>query len=375
MKKREITYGNSSVRTEIVRLEENYMKAKTNYYRFVIRSEDKTMFLKLIKIPDSWENYNGTNGVNLTDKVKSRLSDLKRKMSWELKLQSLYCIYISSIENNIISVLQQRTSDKEELKETVDSINNIIVELESDMLNIKHLLLTLAKRSISDFFYLISSYTKFFYKRNFHYETDIKIILPEFIKIINDQISFTDNLEALKKVEAEIAPLFQSSTNILGWRIDEFALKDFIEKENQTSRIYEFSRLLKALYEYKNRLRHYFNFLKYYYNENDGKLFRLNFVHESLKQKLDEQKINADTFDAFEDIKNSFIEYKQCFEVAGIPGFGDVETPYIDVVHIIYKLCKILEFYYLRNMKYEMLQNLRNDYLLYTEKEIYSMTT
>ena len=162
---------------------------------------------------------------------------------------------------------------------------------------------------------------------------------------------------------------------MLGWRIDEFALKDFIEGESRSSRIYDFSKLLKELYEYKNRLRSYYNFLKYYYNENDGKLFRLNFVYESLKQKLDEHKITEDTFSAFENIRNSFIEYKQCFEAAGIPGFGDIDTPYIDLVHIIYKLCKILEFYYLRNMKYEMLQDLRNDYLLYTEKEIYSMTT
>ena len=374
MKKREISYGKSSVRVEIARLEANFNNAKTDYYRYVIRSEDKTLFSKLVKIPDSWENYQNIDGVNLTDKVKSRLSDIKRKKTWELKLQSLYFIYITSIENNIISVLQQRTSDKQELKETTDSISNIILELESDMFNIKHLLLTLAKRSISDFFYLISAYTKFFYKKNFQYENDIKIILSEFIKLINDQILFAKNLETLKKVEAETASLFQSSTNVLGWRIDEFALKDFIEKENQASRIYEFSKLLQALYEYKNRLRSYYNFLKYYYNENDGKLFRLNFVHESLKQKSDEQKITMETFNAFENIRNSFIEYKQCFEVAGIPGFGDLNTPYIEIVHSIYKLCKILEFYYLRNMKYEDLQELRNKYLLYIEKEIYAIT-
>ncbi len=374
MKNKDNSKTDSTSGTEIIRLENNFNNAKINYYRFVIRSEDKMMFSKLMKIPDSWENYQNTKGVNLTDTVKSRLSDIKRKMSWELKLQSLYCFYITDIENNIISVLQQRAFDKETLDETSDSINNIILELDSEMFNIKHLLLTLAKRSISDFYYLISAYSKFFHRTNFNYENNIKKILHEFVKLINDQISFAGNLEALKKVESEIAPLFQTSTNVLGWRIDEFALKDFIEKESQAARIYEFNRLVKKLYEYKNRLRSYYNFLKYYYNENDGKLFRLNFVYESLKQKFEEQKITQETFNAFEDIRTSFIEYKKHFEISGIPGFGDVNTPYINVVHIIYKLCKILEFYYLRNMRYENLQELRNKYLLYIEKEIYAIT-
>lgn len=126
------------------------------------------------------------------------------------------------------------------------------------------------------------------------------------------------------------------------------------------------------MYEYKNILRNYYVFLKYYYNESDGRLFRLRFVNDTLKQKKEENKITSETYKAFQKILESFIRYKICFESVGIAGFGDEKISYIDLVNIIYKLCKILEFYYLRNMKYESLQDLRTDYLLYIEKEIYT---
>lgn len=373
LKKSDYHTADSSVKEEITRLENDFIQAKTDYYRFVIRSEDRAMFSRLIKIPDSWENYEARSGVHLTEKMKARLSDIKKRMSWELKLQSLYCIYITTIENTVISVLQQRSIDKGELTETVNSLNSIIIELEGELLNIKHLLFTLAKRSISDFYYLVSAYCKFFYKKNFVYETDIKIMLIEFTKIINDQVYFSKNIDVLISLEKEIEALFQKSSNELGWRLDEFAAKDFFERENQSVKIVEFSRILNELFEYKNKIKNYYNFLKYYYNDGDGKLFRLNFIHETLKQKYNEAILEKDTLESFENIRNSFIRYKTTFEAVGIGGFGDDRMPYLDIIHMIYKLCKIMEFYFLRNMKYEKLQSLRNNYLFYIEKEIFAL--
>ena len=147
-------------------------------------------------------------------------------------------------------------------------------------------------------------------------------------------------------------------------------MKDYFEKENKAMKIMEFNRLLKELFDYKNTLRNYFNFLKYYYNETDGKMFRLNFIYESLGQKLEDKKISSDTFKTYENIRSSFIRYRSVFEEAWIRDFGNQEMPYINILHLIFKLCKIMESYYLRNMKYDNLQNLRNEYLLYIEKEI-----
>ena len=296
----------------------------------------------MTKIPDSWDDYIPRDGVRMTESIKRRLSDIKRKMSWELKLQSLYFIYITTIENVVLSVLQQRNIENQELNDAADSINNISLELDDELLNIKHLLLTLAKRSISDFYYLVSSYCKFFYKKNFHYESDIRIILNEFIKIINQQVQFRDSIKSFKKYQHEISPFFYESSNELGWRLNEFILKDYFEKENKALKIMEYNRLLKDLFEYKNNLKNYFNFLKYYYNETDGKMFRMNFINEALMQKLDEKRITEDTFKTYENIRDSFINYKNAFESAGIRVFGDQDMPYADVLHIIYKMCKIM---------------------------------
>jgi hypothetical protein len=314
---------NSAVIEEIMSLEAKYRSAKTDYYRYVIRSEDKDMLSKMIKIPDDWEDYKPREGVRLTESMKKRLSDIKRKMSWELKLQSLYFIYITNIEYVILSVLQQRDIEKHELDDAADSINNISIELEDELLNIKHLLLTLAKRSISDFYYLVSAYCKFFYKKNFHYESDIRIVLNEFIKMIQQQVQSRKSIESFKKYEAEISQFFQASSNELGWRLNDFFAKEYFEKENKTMKIMEYNRLLKDLFDYKNSLRNYFNFLKYYYNETDGKMFRKNFIYESLKQKLDDKKISNDTFKTYENIRKSFIRYRTAFEDSGIRVFGN----------------------------------------------------
>jgi len=370
LKKGNTSAAGSPVIDEIIRLESKYTTAKTDYYRYVIRSEDKEMFSKMIKIPDNWDNYKPREGVRLTESIKKRLTDIKRKMSWELKLQSLYCIYITNIENTVLSVLQQRDIEKQDLNDAIDSINNVSIELNDELLNVKHLLLTLAKRSISDFYYLVSSYCKFFYKKNFHYESDIRIILNEFIGIINQQVQFKKSLASFKKYETEISQFFQISSNELGWRLNEFIMKDYFEKENKAMKIMEFNRLLKELFDYKNTLRNYFNFLKYYYNETDGKMFRLNFIYDALGQKLKDKKISSDTFKTYENIRSSFIRYRSAFEEAGIRDFGNQEMPYINILHLIFKLCKIMESYYLRHMKYDNLQNLRNEYLLYIEKEI-----
>ncbi len=370
MKKNYASAANSGVISEIIRLESGYISARTDYYRYVIRSEDKDMLSKMIKIPDNWENYTPDSGVKLTESMKKRLSDIKRKMSWELKLQSLYIIYITSIENVFLSVLQQRHCNGHELEDVKDSLNNLNMELDGELMNIKHLLLTLAKRSISDFYYLVSAYCKFFYKKNFVYESDISNVLNEFIKIISQQDNFCISLESFIRYQSEISQFFQESSNELGWRLNEYAVKDYFEKDNKAAKVMEFSRLLKDLFEYKSILRNYYNFLKYYYNETDGKMFRMNFIYESLRQKHDEKKISTDTFRTYENIRGCFIRYRNAFEDAGIKLFGSPDMPYTNVIHFIYKICKILEFYYLRSMKYENLQDLRNEYLVHIEKEI-----
>ena len=346
-----------------------------NYYRFVIRSEDKSVISRLIKIPDNWQNYKSENDVKLTENVMARLSDVKKRMTWELKLQSLYFYSIVNIENTIISAIQQNPCDDSELQDTVDIINAIILELDSELFNIKHLLLTLAKRSISDFYYFASSYCKYFMKKSFNYEMDIKTLLYEFIKLINQQSVVNINVDMFINLNRKISPLFEESSNALGWRMNEFAVKDYLEKDNPFIMVTEMANTAKEAFLYKNNLKNYYYFLKYYYNESDGKLFRLNFISESLRNKLNENKVSEDVYNSFEEIRLSFISYKSLFDKTGLSGFGHEKMSYYELLHFIFKLCKIIEFYYLRNMKYNDLQDFRNEIYYYVENEIITINS
>jgi len=362
-----------TTKIELSELEKKYIQSKIDYYRFVIRNEDKTILTRFGKIPDNWDNYEHHDNINLTDGIKSRLSDIKRKKSWELKLQSLYFFFITNIENKLITVFQQGYIEDDELDEAVDSLSNLILEIDDELLNIKYLLLTLAKRSISDFYYLISAYCKFFLKKNFNYENDIKIILEEIINVFKDYRLIDNVIKKILSINDEISPLFTKSSNEFGWRMNEFSVKEYFEKSNQAVKISELTKIAKSAYEYKKVFLNYYSFLKFYYNENDGKLFRLNFVYDSLKNKFDENKITYEVFESYQHIRECFINYKNHFEILGLIGFGSEKLSYHEFLELTFKLCKIIEFYYLRNMKYDALQLFRNDILFYVEKEMLTL--
>ncbi len=364
-----------NLKSELCDFEKKYIQSKTDYYRFVIRNEDKTILARFKKIPDDWSNYEHPQGIQLTDVIKSRLSDVKKKKSWELKLQSLYFFFITNVENKLLAVFQQGSIDEEELDETIDSISNLILEIDDELLNIKYLLLTLAKRSISDLYYLISAYCRFFLKKNFIFETDMKVLLEEIIKIFKIYNITNRDIDNLLKVNDEISGLFTKSSNEFGWRMNEFSVKDYFERSNQAVKIIELTRIVKSAYEYKKILLNYYSFLKFYYNENDGKLFRLNFIYDSLKNKYDEKKISEDVFESYRLIRESFINYKNQFELVGLIGFGSEKLSYYELLDLIFKLCKIIEFYYLRNMKYDALQVFRSDILFYVEKEMLAVNS
>lgn len=362
-----------SERLYLKELEEKFLKLRMNYYRFVIRSEDKNILGKFSKIPESWDNYTPADGTRLSDDVKSRLSDIRNKKSWELKLESLYLFYITDAENKILSVLQQRAVSDFEVDEAIDSLNNLILEFDDEFINFKFLMLALAKRSVSDFYYILNGYSRFFLKKNFVFETDSKTIMNDFIEVLNRHKKCGKFLARYTQCNSEISSLFPKSSNQLGWRMNEFAVKEYLDKSNQLVKIAELNLTVKEGFEYKKMLTNYFSFLRYYYNENDGKMFRLNFISETLKAKLDEGKISEDIYESYEEIRETFKVYKALFENSGILTFGPDGMSYMELLDFIYRASKIIEFYYLRNMKYEQLQTFRNDILFYVEKEIFSV--
>ena len=360
-------------RDYIRELEEKFFRIKMNYYRFVIRNEDKNVLSKFSKIPETWDNYTPAEGTRLNEEIKSRLSDIKKRKSWELKLESLYLFYITDVENKIISLMQQRDISESEIDEAIDSVNNLIIEFDDELINFKYLMLTLAKRSVSDFYYILSAFNRFFFKKNFVFETDVKSLMNDFISMLSRYKNKSKIFSRFLRCNDEIEPLFPKSSNQLGWRMNEFAVKEYLDKSNQVVKIAELNWTVKEGFEYKKNLMNYYSFLKYYYNENDGKMFRLNFISESLKTKLDDGKITREIYESYEEIRETFREYKLHFEGAGLLEFGPDEMSYVELLDLIYRVSKIIEFYYLRNMKHELLQAFRNQYFYYIEKEIFTI--
>ena len=74
-------------------------------------------------------------------------------------------------------------------------------------------------------------------------------------------------------------------------------------------------------------------------------------------------------FEKFTGMRTAFCDIKYTYDMNGFEYFGFNGMQYVKLVDFIYKGSKILEYFYLRNSKYEDLQNLRNSILVYIENE------
>jgi hypothetical protein len=350
----------------------SYLESKTQYYRNVLRKQDQELLRKIQKIPDNWDGYDkAENNLIISHDEKKRLSDIKKAKSLELKFEGLFAYQLVNVENSLMSCLNYRFITNEQLDEAKHSADSILPEIQNHVPDFKHLLLRLAKRSVSDLYYLMISYVKFYKKRNFNFNSDFAEFLSDSIKIYIDYERLPEMLGEFISYSNLMDKFFSKSSNEIGWRLNEFDMRDFLE--NQTDPFYSSSNLTRiatSAYSFMKKLKEDHNFITYYYNHNDGKLFRYNFIVNALSQKLKKNLITSEMFEGLSAIRHNFIVLKQNFEKDGIEWFGPHRMNYFRVLEFLYKCCKIIEFIHLRSMEYDKLQELRNEILLPVEKEL-----
>jgi hypothetical protein len=350
----------------------SYLESKARYYRNVLRKQDNELLKKILKIPDNWDGYEkNENSLVISHDEKKRLSDIKKAKSLELKFEGIFAYHLVRVEDTLMSCLNYRSIPQEQLEEAKHSADNLLPEIKHHIPDFKHLLLRLAKRSVSDFYYLMISYVKFYKKRNFNFKTDFTEFLSDSIRIFIEYEMLPEMLGEFISYSNSVDRFFSKSSNVIGWRLNEFELKDFLE--NQTDVFYtsnNLKRIANSAFSFTKKLKQDHNFITYYYNHNDGKLFRYNFIVNSLSQKLKENLITTEMFEGLNEIRHNFILIKQHFERDGIEWFGPEKMNYYKILEFLYKCCKIIEFFYLRSMEYDKLQELRNEILLPVEKEL-----
>ncbi len=350
----------------------SYIESKARYYRNILRKQDQELLKKIQKIPDSWDGYekNG-NSLVLSSDVKKRLSDIKKAKSLDLKFEGMFASHLVQIEDILMSCLNYRYIPKERLDEAKLSADSLLPEINEHIPEFKHLLLDLAKRSVSDLYYLMIAYIRFYKKRTFSFTTDFAEFLSDSIKIFIEYERLAEMLGELIAYSNSLNRFFPMSSNVIGWRLNEFDLRDFLEDQRDTLfSLNNLKRIATEAYNFKKKLKQDHDFITYYYNHNDGKLFRYNFIVNALSQKLQENRITSEMFEGISEIRHTFILLKQHFEKNGIEWFGPGKMRYYRLLEFLYKCCKIIEFIYLRAMEYERLQEFRDEFLLPVEKEL-----
>ncbi len=353
-----------------------FLYSKIQYYRDVLRTQEEELLHRIQKIPDDWEEFEKKKthqGINITDFDKKRLSDIKKYKSQQLKFESLYINHVMTIENTLLQCLSHEEVTDEELDEAIESVEMILSDIDNNLDNFKHLLLIMAKRAVSDLYYLVIAYTRFFKKDSFNFENDFKPFITGLIDEFTDYRHDMEFLPDIAKYNEMIEQFFVASSNRLGWKIDEFKLKNFLEEEGGKKEFpfLELRAVISRAFRYKRKMKQDYEFMQYYYNETDGKMFRFNFISQSLAEKLNKGEISPRMYELYCQIRDNFGEVKRDLDFKGLYHFGYQTMSYTSLLDFVFKAGKIIEFYYLRSYNYEGLQKFRNDIVYYTEEEFY----
>ncbi len=362
---------------EFDKLKIEYVAAKADYYRAVLRKEDENLIKRIQKIPTNWKNTTPSN-LKIDENQKQRLSDLKQKKSWEMKIESLNIYYITNVEQVLICCFSHRPYDEFEVSEAKDSIVHLQMEVEADIKNFQKLFLSLTRRGISDLYYLILASYKFYRKRNFNLKTDLTDLSRTWTGLIKVYENFHLSIDSFIYQNSLVMPFFTSSSNASGWKLNEFAIKSFFEenssvREDENDTIDQLLNAVKKAFLFRKKLKQDYDFLRYYYNGKDGKLYRYNFVLDLLHKKHLAGQLKNNAYEKFKGIRDNFLMMKDYLEGHGLYSFGPSNFNYLQIVEFIYKGAKVVESYYLRTSQYETLRNLRSEIIHYIEVEMESI--
>ncbi len=374
-------------------LDMEYREARMKYYRQVLQKQDQEVLKRLQKIPDDWNSINPDLPIaSIPDDQKAKLSDLKRLKSWELKFEAIYFHYLTTAEETVLSLMKQRDVSREEIDEAIESIEALSLEVGNTITDFKQLMMNLAKRQISDFYYLMISFFKFNKIPSEGFDKDFLRFRDMLIVYIEEHRTIPAIIEDILFLKNEISKFYEKSSSTTGWKMKENAVRDLLQTDNKQSKkgsaekksdesqvknnpakmdLAKLNRIVTQSFLYSKRLKKDFLFLTYYYNETDGKLFRIIFVIDSFRQKLYEGKISQAVYGSFLEIKDSFLKVKNNFEWKGLSAFGSKEIMYGEIIEIIYRSAKVIEQCYLRAANYDRLRNFRDDTLYKLENEYF----
>jgi hypothetical protein len=353
-------------------LHSDYRNKCTAYYRVLFQQQDVLLMSRISRIPDDWNRSAQESPAE--DERRRRLADIKRYKSWELRLEIFYMYYLVDIETMLLRSLAYRNIPSGEIAEAIDSANSVLCEVESQLIDFRYLLLSVAKRSVCDLYYLMASYIRFFNSRQSDFVKDFIPFVEESANVFERMRKLPELIRLVADAGNKIEKYFVRSSNYTGWRLDEIAMKQ-VERtfEENTGIIADLVRILPAAYALKNRIRRDRDFLAFYYNRENGRQYRYNVVRESMLKKVHDKQTTQEIFDAFDASRQAFSVMKQQFDMCPLELFGPSAMPYGNLVDFIYKGCKVLEYFYLRKSQYEKLQNLRNDMLTYIENEYHKL--
>ena len=207
--------------TEI--LFEDYRKNRIEYYREVFKKHDRLLLSQISRIPDEWNDK--ASDITITDESRRRLCDMKKYKSWELRLEIFFMYYLVDVENYFISVLNYRSLGTEEMREALDSVNSILCETGSNLIDFSYLLLSVAKRSVSDLYYLLAAYKRFYYGKPFNFIADFEKLLAEISCIFDRYVHFSELTSAIYETGLKMDKYFIKSSNYSGWRLNDAVLR------------------------------------------------------------------------------------------------------------------------------------------------------
>lgn len=281
------------------------------------------------------------------------------------------------IEHLLCASYFHQPAEEDHVTKITDASGTIQNMLTDSSENCRHMLLSLARRAASDLYYMVAARNRYYQQQEYQFSRDFPLFCNQLATSYSSHCMihniFSQNSELTAMIQETLLP----ASNSLGITVKDQDLRSWIPENDDDSMmlVTRLKKYMTTLFVYRNRIKDDFSFLRYYFNERDGKGYRYQFTMELLEAKKARGEISPLLPESFGHVYRTFRKLSSILMQMSLEDFGPRDFTYRQIVILVYGAAKFLEYIYLRNGNHEDLKLLRSEVYYHIEKELMQYKT
>ncbi|MCP4130514.1 MAG: hypothetical protein GY754_05985 [bacterium] len=320
-------YTDSPAQTNMLKLKLKLEDAQKQYYRLIVRAEDRIMLKKIYE-------------------DKKELSPVEDEIFNALNFENQKLFHIRVVEENLVSCLEYKRLTKEDHISVLDSCKDILSDFDSNSERYEKLLLNLASRGVSSSYHLFQGLSLNYNKKKFTFNMGSLLKLGQVIIMkFRNNSRLKEQVRDYNYCKTNLQDYLKASQDGRLSSINIKAIKELITRTG--TQLDDFIKALRECFDnllaLRNEIESNYEFLCYYY---ELKTHWYQSCMKRLQQMNHASEANKEMLKLFNEIQKSFIDYKTAFMNQGIDSFGPADCSFYDLNEVIYTTGKFLSSVY-----------------------------